>query len=244
MKRIVSLGVVGMLLLGLASSPVTGQDTDSVVQRMIRALGGKPALAGIKDQTFSGTFELISMGMDGTMTFYAKEPNMVRQDMEVMGMMITNAFDGEVGWMINPQTGTTEELPAEAMGESERGAIGFNYSALLDPAKFGIKWELKGKETVDDVECIVLTQTFADGHAMTHYLDTKTYLTYKTVDMALNQMGMEVEQEVFVSDYKKVDGIMFAHSILIMQDGEEFMSATITETKFNSGLEDSLFKMQ
>jgi len=244
MRKIVGLSVVGLLLLGLMSSPVSGQDAASVLEKMIKASGGRKALAGIKDQTFSGTFELVSMGMDGAMTFYAKEPNMVRQDMEVMGMLITNAFDGEIGWMVNPQTGTTEELPSEAQGEAERGAIGFNFSALLDPAKYGIKYALKGKEKVDEIDCVVLTQTFADGHVVSMYLDANTFLLYKTVEMALGQTGVEEEQEVIVSDYKEASGIMFAHNIMIYQAGEEFMNATVTEVKFNTGLEDSLFKMK
>ena len=55
-------------------------------------------------------------------------------------------------------------------------------------------------------------------------------------------MMMEVKQEVFSSDYKKVQGILFAHSITLIQDGEEYMTATVTELKTNTGLEDSLFK--
>jgi hypothetical protein len=56
-------------------------------------------------------------------------------------------------------------------------------------------------------------------------------------------MGIEVEAETFFSDYKKVDGIMVAHTLVSYQDGEEFMTMTITEVKFNSALEDSLFAM-
>ncbi len=61
--------------------------------------------------------------------------------------------------------------------------------------------------------------------------------------MMLNQMGVEVEGETILSDYKKVEGIMVPHTITTYQDGEEYMKITITEGSFNSGLEDSLFKM-
>ena len=60
----------------------------------------------------------------------------------------------------------------------------------------------------------------------------------------MDMMGGEVEQEMVFSDYKKVDGIMFAHAFTIFQDGEEFGSMILSDVKFNSGLEDSFFKME
>ncbi|NQT81228.1 MAG: hypothetical protein HQ555_12655 [Candidatus Aminicenantes bacterium] len=59
----------------------------------------------------------------------------------------------------------------------------------------------------------------------------------------MNDSGVEVEEEEFRSDYKKVDGIMFPHSFTSFEDGEEIEKATITNVKFNTGLEDSLFEM-
>jgi outer membrane lipoprotein-sorting protein len=57
-------------------------------------------------------------------------------------------------------------------------------------------------------------------------------------------MGVEVELESITTDYKNVEGIMMAHSMTIFQDGEEFLTMTIEEVTFNSGLEDTLFKME
>ena len=81
---------------------------------------------------------------------------------------------------------------------------------------------------------------------MTIYKDApriQTYLAFKGKGKTLNNMGAEVEAETFFSDYKKVDGIMVAHTLVSYQEGEEFMTMTITDVKFNSGLEDSLFAM-
>ena len=178
------------------------------------------------------------------MTIYHKEPNMFRQDIEIMGMLITNAFDGEVGWMVNPQTGASEELPEERQDESKRGALSYGSAALLYPEKHGITYKLIGEETVDDVKCVAVEQTFSDGHAVTMYIDASTYLVHKTKQMATGQMGNEVETEVMFSEYKKVDGLPSPHLVTIMQDGEEFAIMSVSEIKYNSGLEDSHFKME
>ena len=115
---------------------------------------------------------------------------------------------------------------------------------LLDPKKYGISYAYKGKEKIEDMEYHVLEQSFSDGYTITMYVDTKTYLTYKTIAMTLDQMMMESESESYMSDYREVDGIKTAFQMQIFQGGEEFIVFTATEVKFNTGLEDSFFKME
>ncbi len=241
MRKIFTLSFACLLLLSFTAVPGFSQDASGVVEKLIKASGGRKALENIKDTTISGTFDITQMGMEGMMTIYHKEPNKFRQDIEIMGMVITNAFDGEVGWMINPQTGATEDLPEDLQAQAKRGALGYGSAILLDPEKYGITYKLKGEETVDDVKCIVLEQAYSDGHIALLYIDTSTYLLYKTRQPSLNQMGVEVETDVVFSDYKDVDGMPSPHLVTIFQDGEEFAVMTVSEIKYNSGLEDSFF---
>ncbi|MFC2166161.1 outer membrane lipoprotein-sorting protein [Acidobacteriota bacterium] len=244
MKKILSLCVLGFFVLSFMSSPSFGEDMADIQKKMIEAQGGRKVLEGIKDTTMTGDIELSQMGLSGTLTMYHIEPNKSRQDIEVMGMVITNAFDGEMAWMINPQTGSSEELPEDAAAEAKRSALSQGNSLMLNPEKYGVKYTFKTKEKVDDRDCLVLTMTHADGHESTLYVDAKTYLLYKSVQMASGQMGGEVEQEMVFADYKEVDGFVYPYTLTIIQDGEEFAIMTITELKINSGLEDSLFKME
>jgi outer membrane lipoprotein-sorting protein len=244
MRKIFVLSVLCFLLLSVTTVPGFSQDASSVLEKMIEASGGRKALENIKDTTISGTFDITQMGMEGTMTISHKEPNMFRQDIEIMGMVITNAFDGEVGWMINPQTGATEELPEDLQGQAKRGALGYGSAILLHPEKFGITYKLKSEETIDDVKCTVLEQVYSDGHVALMYIDASTHLLYKTRQPSLNQMGAEVETDVIFSDYKDVDGLPSPHLVTVFQDGEEFAVLTVSEIKYNSGFEDSFFKME
>jgi outer membrane lipoprotein-sorting protein len=241
MKRIVSLCLSGLFLLALVTAPASGQTAKEVLDKMIEAQGGVKALEAIKDTTITGSVELVSMGINGTVTMYQKEPNKMRLDIEVMGMVITQAYDGEVAWMVDPQTGATTQMPENASQEFKRQALGND--ALLHPEKHGIKYDFKGKEKLEDKEYLVLEQTTSDGHKTTIYIDPATYLTYKTKGTALGQAGVEVMAETITSDYKKVDGLLFPHSMTTFQDGQEFMRMTMTKIVFNSNLEDSFFKM-
>ena len=190
MKKSVSLAVSVLFLSSLISSPVLCQTAKEVLAKMIEAQGGVKTLEAIKDTTITGTIEIVQMGVTGSLTLYQKEPNLMRIDIEVMGMVITQAFDGEVAWMTNPQTGATEPMPENFAREIKRQALGND--SLLHPEKYGITYEFKGKEKIEDKDYLLLEQTMSDGHKTTLYLDPVTYLTYKTKGTALGQAGVEV----------------------------------------------------
>ncbi len=239
MKKILSFCVLGVFLFGLFASLTYAQKATDILEKMIEAQGGRKLLGNIKDTTLVGSMEIAMAGMSGTLTMYHKEPNKMRMDFEMMGMVITMAYDGEAAWWINPQTGATEEMPADQAEGIVRQAWGNDI--LLNPDKHGVTYELKGKETLEGKEYYVLEQGFPDGWKMKFYLDAQTYLPYKTVSKQLS-MGVEVEAEAFLSDWKKVDGVMTAHTLKTYQSGEEVMTMSFTEVKYNTGIEDSLFK--
>ena len=241
MKRAASLCVLGLFLIGSFATQAQSQTADDILKKMIDAMGGRKALEKIKDTTISGSMDLTQMGLSGAITVYQKEPNKSRFDIEIMGMVITQAFDGEVAWMTNPQTGMIEEMPTEQAEYMKRQSLG--NVVFLEPKKVGITFSYKGKENIEGKEYLVLEQTYADGYTSTLFIDPDTYLVFKGQGKTLNNMGVEVDAETFFSDYKKVDGITAASSMTTYQDGEEFITMTFTDVKFNSGLEDSLFAM-
>ncbi len=228
----------------ISSLPVIGhgQEAGDIMNRMIEAQGGRKVLETLKDTTVSGTMELIQQGMNATMTMYQKEPNLMRMDIEIMGMVITQAFDGQKGWFLNPQTGAAQDMDENMNKEFKRQALGND--SLLNPEKYGISYAYKGKEKVGDKECLVLEQTMSDGHKSTLYLDPDTYLLARSKTTTLSQMGGgEVLSETIFGDYSKEGDVLVAHTMTILQDGAEFARMTLTKVTYNSGLEDSLFQM-
>lgn len=219
-----------------------GQDIQKIRAKMVEASGGKQIFEDLKDLTISGSLDLTMQGLSGSLTIYKKEPDKRRTDIEVMGMLITQAYDGEIAWFTNPQTGNTEELTGEQAAQLKRQAM--PSLASVYPEKYGISWEYKGQETIEEKEYFVLHTTYPDGFKVRVYVDPETFLTYKTKSMTTGQLGTEVEVEQYSSDYKKIDGMIFPTTITSYQDGEEYSVINIDDVKINSGLEDSLFKMQ
>lgn len=241
MKKRLTLFLTILFAVGYLASPGLSQTADEILAKMIEAQGGREKLASVKDMTASGSLEMISMGLSGSFTRYQKEPNKMRMDIEIMGMVITQAYDGETAWAVNPQTGSTEEMPEQAAEYFKRDALGND--SLLNPSKYGITFTFMGKEEIEGKEYLILEQTFSDGFKALIYIDPETYLPYKTKSKTLNQMGVEVEAETILEDYKPVEGMMTPHTLTVFQDGEEFITITITEISYNTGLEDSLFQM-
>jgi len=241
MKKAFSLSFLCLFLMTLIVSPGSGQTAEKILKKMIKAQGGKKVFESVKDMTLSGSAEMTQQGMSGSIAVYKKEPNKRRVDFEVMGMVITQAYDGETAWWVNPQTGSTEEMSEHQAAEMKRESLPI--ISFLYPEKYGISFAYKGKEKIEDKDYFVLEETYPDGFKATFYVDPDTYLIYKTKFKTIGMMGAEVETELIMSDFKKVDGMIMAHSITSFMDGEEFMIITITEVSFNTGLEDSLFKM-
>ncbi len=242
MRKFKSICILGLFLATVVATPGMAQTAEQVLAKMIEAQGGRAALEKIEDVTLTGTLEIVSMGISGSLTIYQKEPNKIRMDMEFMGMVMSNAFDGKNAWGVDPQTGSVQDLPEDQAKEFRRMAMG--NKALLNPKDFGITFTFKGKETIEGKDYLLLEQTFDDGEKQTLYIDADTYLVHKTKAMSANMVGVKVDTETFTTDYRKVDGMMVSYSMRVVQEGEEAMVMTFADVAFNKGLEDSLFKKE
>ncbi len=246
--------ILGLVLsLSLATLPGRAQKAQpapgtkeamAVVDKLIEAMGGRKALESIKDTTISGTAEVVEYGLTVPITIYQKEPDKIRLDVTIAeaNMTLIQAFDGRKGWMTNPQTGNTEEMPADLAREMARQAA--DTQSLLHPLKNGVTYALKPKATLEGKDYIVLEQTRADGHKATIYLDPETYLPYRTDMRSIDQTGAEVDAESYATGYQKVGGTMVPHSLRILHNGAEAQRVTIASVSYNTGLADALFTLK
>jgi outer membrane lipoprotein-sorting protein len=258
MKKATAIVLSAAVLLTLAALPGFAQKAPSVqsskealgvLDKMVDAMGGKKALEAIKDTTVKGTVEISEpYPIKAPITLYQKEPNMMRLDIFIsipeanVEMTVTQAYDGEKGWFVNPQTMATEETPDFLTKELARQALGND--SFLNPQKLGITYALKPKATIEGKDYIVLEQTLPDGHKNTMFLDPVTYLPFKQQTKTIDQSGAEVDAESFMSNYQKVGGIMVAYSMRVLHNGTEAQRLTIEGVTYNSNIEDAFFKMK
>jgi outer membrane lipoprotein-sorting protein len=240
-KKRVLTKVLCLAALGVVLSPVRGQTLNEILKKMVQTQGGPETLKSIKDMTLAGSIDIVQQGLTGSLTIYKKEPDKRRTDIEVMGMLITQAYDGKTAWWINPQTGSTEELSGRQADDLKRQAL--PAVANLEPSRYGLSFNLKGRETVEGKEYLVVEEVFPDGLKAALYVDPATYLTERMRANVTGETGAEVQIEQIMSDFKKEGNMTMAHSIVTYQNGAEYTRISISSVKFNTGLEDSLFIM-
>lgn len=228
----------------LFSLYASAQTADEIIKKNIDAKGGLGKFKSIKTIRLTGLFSMPSMGIeDAPMTVVAKRPNLIRMDIEVMGMVVVRAFDGETAWETMPtqmgtlETGEMSESDAEEM-KRESDFDGH----LIDYKMKGHKVELIGKEDVEGTEVYNLKVTLKDGYVVNYYFDTKSFLELRSKAKTSFQ-GQDMEGETFYSDYKEVAGILFAHSVEMKLDGQTSQQVIFEGIELNVDVEDDFFKM-
>lgn len=176
------------------------------------------------------------MPMKITFTEVNVSPNKEAMKIEGMGMVFQSSFyDGTKGAETNMQTGrkdmTAEELAAKKKSEGLFPEMGFKTN--------GMKYELKGIETINGKEYYVLF--CEDGQAQQfNYFDKATNLKFKTVSIQQKD-GETIESTVTFDDYKDVNGFLFAHK-LTQSMGEMNLDGTVLKIEFNGEIDEAMFK--
>ena len=226
-------------LLVIFASTVYSGTVEDALKKVIKAQGGEK-LKTIKSTYMTGKLKVIAQGLEGTISISSKYPGKTRSDVSVMGMNIVRSTDGKIGWSDNPMAGGVKQLSKKQALSQIRGAIG--YDALFNPEKYGIKYELAGKETVDGKEYFVIKKSYKDGQNSKMYYDTKTHLpmiSKSTRETAQGSMKMKL---VF-SNYKKVDGIMTAHNMSQFGNGQKTVEIIFEKVEYNKKIDDKIFLM-
>ena len=183
---------------------------DSYVMAMTGTSSKKAALKKVKAvKSYVRVSELSSEQIPFALssTDYFWEGVKEASKMEMPGMVLQKSyFDGVSGYTFSMQGGR-EDLKAEEVAAKQKasGLIPeLNYKAK------GMNYELKGIETIDGQDCYVLYTT--DGQAENYdYFTTTTFMKVRSTN--LRKAGDElVETTTTFSDFKAVNGLMFAHA--------------------------------
>src|SRR5215203_3893997 len=83
---------------------------DEILDKYVKAIGGKEAYEKVTSRFMKGTFEMPAMGMSGTVEQYTQAPNKSATVTEIAGFgKVQQVFDGKSSWEANPMTGLREQ---------------------------------------------------------------------------------------------------------------------------------------
>ena len=215
------------------------QTVDEILAEYFAVQGQEKLLA---TNTFTTKGKIIQGQFEIPFTSLQKRPMNFRSEAEFQGMKIISAFDGTMGWSINPMMGSsdpqpmTEEQIDRMKMEADYDGMFYNYAGK------GYKVEFTGNEPVDDIDTYVLKLTRPNGDIITSYIDAENYVILKTKSK-MKVQGVDTEAETLFSNYKYIDNILIPFAIETKMNGQTVMQMVFDEISYNIDMPDSLFQM-
>ena len=196
------------LLLGvLGAGALSAQTADELIEKNIQARGGREKLKAVQSARITGKM-VMGQGMEAPFTEEKSRPHNVRRDFTFQGMTGTMAYDGKTGWQVMPFMGKKDPEPMSADDLKDIQDDADIDGPLVDYKDKGNQVEYLGKVDVEGTPAYKLKLTQKSGDVTTIYLDADTYLEIRE-EAKRNMRGQQMDIEVTIGNYKKVDGITY-----------------------------------
>jgi hypothetical protein len=210
------LTILAAVICGGAPNVLADQ-ADDILDKYIKATGGKGAHAKIKNRVTTMTLEPIGSGLKLQMTAYAARPNKNYSLVESPAIgKIEQGTDGNVVWELSDVRG-----PIVKEG-SERAFIlrASTFDKDIAWEEYYKKVEYAGIDSVGGQPCNKVLMTPTVGELETRYFDVETNLLAK-VELTVDLEAGKVPVVLFLSDYQQTDGVMIAHKTRRLSGGQE-----------------------
>ncbi len=219
-----------------AATKTDGVSAQSIIERYLKAIGGKEAALKINTVYASSTMSM--MGQEMTALTKKMSGGKSYTEMKMGDMVLVKvAFDGSKGYQM--QMGVKKDFDADEIKEQldDKTIIP---QLLYDNAEY--KTEYLGNDKVGEEDVYKLKVTKPSGKTIVEYYSTKTGFLIRE-EFTKKQKGKEIDVNVTSdrSNYQQVGGIWFPFTI-IQTVGEMTINNTIKEVKINEGITEADFK--
>jgi hypothetical protein len=218
------------------------QTAEELVNKNIEAKGGIEKIKAVKTVRLTG--KLVANGgfITGVQTQENMRPNLVRETFSLQGMTSVQAYDGQIGWQIQPFGGRKDP---ELMGEDDTRDLLIDSDfdgPLVDYKEKGNSVEYLGHDVVDGDDALRLKVTLKDGDIIYCYLDPDTYLEIRRETQEFIR-GSIKETVTDIGSYKPVAGVMYPFSIAsgLKSDPSSWQTVTLVKIEVNVPLVQSDF---
>jgi hypothetical protein len=236
MKRLFGTLLLGVLAAGLGGPARGGGDGDvqAVLDKAVRALGGKDKLTRALKATWKAKGTVSFGGMDNKFTGRTTADGLRHFRSEFEGDFGGNQIKGvtvvaaDKGW--RNFGGMETELDKDALANELRTAyLEVIPGTILPLGRKGFKVEAAGAAKVGGKPAVGVKVTPPDGKEFRLYFDKGTGLPVKLVAKVVDFMGQEFTRETTYHDYKDFKGVKRATHVVSKRDGEPFVDAHVTE---------------
>jgi len=191
---------------------------ESVLDRYVQVTGGRQAYEKRKTEISHGTLEYTSLGIKGSITRYAAEPDKYYAALDIEGLgKVEMGLNGGIAWESSALLGPRVKAGIERAEAIREGSM----NSTLNWRKLYPKVQNAGIESIDGEECYKVIMTPAEGQPMIGYYQKKTGLQVKITTVSTTQMG-EIPVELIASDYRDFGGILEPAKVIQKAGPQEF----------------------
>lgn len=242
MRKLLCTGVaVAFTLMSLLSARADdAADARALVDKALKAAGGKDKLAKYKAQTWNekGTYHGMDKPQPYTGKYALQWPDKFRMEIKDV---FTLVLDGDKGW-VRFMDETKEMTKEQLANQKESTAAGYAAALWpLDDKAYTLTTLPESK--VDGKPALGVKVTRKGMPDVSLYIDKATSLVvkYSFRTKSDEQKGKEVLQDVYLSDYGDVDGLKMPKKITIKRDDKIYVEAENSDVKLAEKLDDKVF---
>ena len=238
-----NLTLIFSLFLTFQSLAGHAAGVDEVITKYVNALGGIDKIKAVKNEKM--VISVDAGGVTYTQTMYRKRPGSIRSETSVQGKTSVQVFNGTQGWSLDPFSGRET---VEAMTEDEIKEVKMEADIdgeLIDFVKKGYKVTDEGEEDVDGSMAHKLKLVTDKNDVVYFFIDKDTGLLVKQVNKYKNEDGSESEGTMMFSNFKNIEGRMYAFEMEISQSyqGQVYKTPVkVVSVEVNKEMGDDLFQ--
>ncbi len=219
-----------------AAESTEAPTVDQILDRYLRAEGGRAAFEKLTSRVMTGTIDVPSMSLKGTVVLHEKAPDRSLGIIIINGAAYRQGFDGTSGWTEDPRNGLRDQTGAE-LAETRRES---DFYHTLDMRKLYSKLTFTGKQEIGGREVYVLEAEVPEGGLPEKmYFDTTSGLLLRNTSQHHGPDGTSEFQQDY-EDYRQVDGIELPGTIRQTNEGT-LVIINVTEYHHNVPLDDAEF---
>ena len=244
--RILSVAVTVALVQLVSASGAWAQTADEVIERSLKAVGGRAAHEKLKSRLMTGTISISTPAGDisGTVEILNAAPNkarsLIKADLTSLGagpLVLDQRFDGSTGYVLDTLQGN-REITGNQLDNMRNASFPHPF---LTYKELGIAVKLVGKEKVADREAFVMIFDPPTGSELRQFIDAETYMPIKVVlKVDVPQLGQEIEQTTELLDFKEVDGVKLPFRMRATSNVQNY-TVVIDKVEHNVAVDEKLF---
>jgi hypothetical protein len=224
-----------VLLLAGASHETPAQkklpSAEKIVDKYLRALGGKKSVSALKDTTYNWTVEVNDQPV-GTARTQRKPPSSERWELTFGNGQLISATNTRSAWELGLDNHLRTLTGPESAGAKLRATL--DASRLVDFKKLNLLARVVSLGDLASEPAYIVEFSTRSGARFQYYFSVKTGLITKIT-------GDVKKTKVVFDKYGAVEGIQEPHRIRMNVEGSGELTLLLQSVTFNTGINDLVF---